>query len=77
MVIVDMMLFCWGVLMVDGMIIWWLKVVGDCVEEGEVVCEVEIEKVNVEVEVFVIGMLYEIFLGPGVIVDVGMFIVCI
>ena len=71
MAIVDMTLPRWGASMADGTITRWLKAVGDRVEEGEVVCEVETEKVNAEVEAPATGTLREILSGPGETVDVG------
>jgi pyruvate/2-oxoglutarate dehydrogenase complex dihydrolipoamide acyltransferase (E2) component len=71
MAIVDMTLPRWGASMADGTITRWLKTVGERVEEGEVVCEVETEKVNAEVEAPATGTLREILVDPGATVDVG------
>ena len=71
MAIVDMTLPRWGASMADGTITRWLKAVGERVEVGEVVCEVETEKVNAEVEAPTTGTLREILVGPGATVDVG------
>jgi pyruvate dehydrogenase E2 component (dihydrolipoyllysine-residue acetyltransferase) len=57
--------------MADGTITRWLKAVGDRVEAGEVVCEVETEKVNAEVEAPATGTLRAILADPGAVVDVG------
>jgi 2-oxoglutarate dehydrogenase E2 component (dihydrolipoamide succinyltransferase) len=57
--------------MADGTITRWLKAVGDRVQAGEVVCEVETEKVNAEVEAPATGTLQAILADPGDVVDVG------
>ena len=71
MAIVDMTLPRWGASMAEGTITRWLKAVGERVEEGEVVCEVETEKVNAEVEAPTSGRLAEILVSPGTTVGVG------
>ncbi len=43
-----------------GKIVGWLKKVGDTVERGDVIAEVETEKVTMEVEAFDSGTLVEI-----------------
>jgi pyruvate/2-oxoglutarate dehydrogenase complex dihydrolipoamide acyltransferase (E2) component len=57
--------------MQDGTVTRWHKHVGERVEAGEVVCEVETEKVNAEVESPASGTLAEILADPGTTVDVG------
>ena len=71
MTLVDMTLPRWGASMAEGTITRWLKAVGERVEEGEVVCEVETEKVNAEVEAPATGTLVEILVEPGTTVAVG------
>ena len=61
----------WGAQMADGTVTRWLRSAGDEVEEGEVVCEVETEKVNAEVESPATGTLVEILVGAGSTVAVG------
>ena len=61
----------WGASMQDGTLTRWHKQVGDRVTEGEVVCEVETEKVNAEVESPATGLLTEILAEPGTTIDVG------
>jgi pyruvate/2-oxoglutarate dehydrogenase complex dihydrolipoamide acyltransferase (E2) component len=48
-----------------GKIIAWLKNVGDTVVRGDVVAEVETEKVTMEVEAFDAGVLVEIVQNVG------------
>jgi pyruvate/2-oxoglutarate dehydrogenase complex dihydrolipoamide acyltransferase (E2) component len=48
-----------------GKIIAWLKNVGDTVARGDVVAEVETEKVTMEVEAFDAGVLVEIVQDVG------------
>jgi pyruvate/2-oxoglutarate dehydrogenase complex dihydrolipoamide acyltransferase (E2) component len=44
----------------EGKITEWVKKVGDTVERGDVIAEVETEKVTMEVEAFDTGVLAEI-----------------
>lgn len=44
---------------IEGIIVEWLKNVGDSVEKGEVIFELEIDKVNVEVVFEEVGVLFE------------------
>jgi pyruvate/2-oxoglutarate dehydrogenase complex dihydrolipoamide acyltransferase (E2) component len=69
--LVDMTLPRWGASMEDGTVTRWHKQVGDRVDEGEVICEVETEKVNAEVEAPATGTLAEILAGPGTTIEVG------
>lgn len=54
-----------------GVIIEWLKHVGDRVEQGEELVEVEIEKATVDMRALNTGLLVEITHGPGDEVPVG------
>ena len=49
----------------------WLKVVGDQVERGEVIAEIETEKSAVEMESTSAGTLVEIVAEPGTELPVG------
>lgn len=49
-------------------IVSWKKKVGDKVKKGDVLLEIEAEKVNVEVESYTDGTLIEIYVGEGEIV---------
>lgn len=55
----------------SGKISAWLKQVGDRIERGEAIVEVETEKATVEVEALDAGTLVEIVQGAGVEVTVG------
>jgi len=46
----------------------WKKKVGDKIKKGDVLLEIEVEKVNVEVESYTDGTLIEIYLGEGEVV---------
>lgn len=46
-------------LIIEGIIVEWLKNVGDNVDKGEVILELEIDKVNVEVVFEEVGVLLE------------------
>jgi 2-oxoglutarate dehydrogenase E2 component (dihydrolipoamide succinyltransferase) len=49
----------------------WLKSVGDPVDAGEAIAEVMTDKVNVEIEATVGGVLVEISCEPDELVEVG------
>lgn len=49
----------------------WLKEVGDKVEKGEIVAEIESDKATLELEAQVSGVLLKTLAGPGDIVAVG------
>ncbi len=55
----------------SGTLSAWLKQVGDRIERGEAIVEVETEKATVEVEALDAGTLVEIVHGPGDEVAVG------
>ncbi len=54
-----------------GKIIAWVKKVGDTVVRGDVIAEVETEKVTMEVEAFDAGVLVEIVHEVGAEVGTG------
>lgn len=54
-----------------GKIVSWLKDVGDSVDRGESIAEIETEKVTVEMEALASGILVEITRQPGEDVPVG------
>src|SRR5512143_2601407 len=49
----------------EGRVVKWLKAEGDTVRKGEPVCEVETEKVVLEVESPADGVLLKILVPPG------------
>ncbi|WP_199622286.1 2-oxoglutarate dehydrogenase complex dihydrolipoyllysine-residue succinyltransferase [Paenibacillus alkalitolerans] len=55
----------------EGTISKWLKSEGDAVKEGDVLFEIETDKVNVEINAEHSGVLKEIFSQPGDTVQVG------
>ena len=57
--------------MTEGQLIAWRKGVGDRVERGDIIAEVETDKANMELEAFASGVLLEIRVEPGKMVDVG------
>jgi pyruvate/2-oxoglutarate dehydrogenase complex dihydrolipoamide acyltransferase (E2) component len=61
----------WGMNMVEATVVEWLKAVGDRVEEGEPLVNVETDKVEAVVEAPVSGTLVEILTGPDEDVPVG------
>ncbi len=63
--------------MESGKIMRWLKAVGDLIERGEGIAEIESDKATVEMEALASGRLSEIVHGPGDEVPVGAKIGCI
>ncbi len=55
----------------EAKIVRWLKKEGDKVEKGDVVAEIETEKVNMEVTAFNSGNLYRILAPEGATLEVG------
>ncbi|MEF9864146.1 MAG: lipoyl domain-containing protein, partial [Christensenellaceae bacterium] len=54
-----------GMTMTDGKIIKWLKNIGDDVEKGDYVFEVETDKTSLEVDALYDGKLLKIFFDEG------------
>lgn len=61
----------WGMGLEEGTIVSWLKSVGDVVEEGEPLVEVETAKATQEVDAPVSGTLMEILAAEGETVAVN------
>ena len=57
--------------MTEGTFLLWHKAPGDTVAEGEVVCEVATDKVDMEVEATVAGTLTRLLAAPEDVVEVG------
>jgi pyruvate dehydrogenase E2 component (dihydrolipoamide acetyltransferase) len=57
--------------METGVVAEWLKKVGDKVNRGEAIAEIETEKATVEMEATASGTLVEVTLAPGEEVPVG------
>ncbi len=68
---VEVLLPKWGMTMQDGTIVEWTVAVGDTVAEGDVLANVETEKVEAEVESPAAGVVSEIIVQTGATVDVG------
>jgi pyruvate/2-oxoglutarate dehydrogenase complex dihydrolipoamide acyltransferase (E2) component len=60
-----------GETVTDGKILAWFKSVGDEIQEGDNLFEVETDKVTMEVQAIVAGRLSEIRVGAGVTAKVG------
>jgi pyruvate/2-oxoglutarate dehydrogenase complex dihydrolipoamide acyltransferase (E2) component len=54
-----------------GRVATWLKAVGDRIEKGDPIAEIETEKVTVEMESPASGVIVEIVAAPGAEVAVG------
>lgn len=61
----------WGLTMEDGTVVAWHKSVGDAVQAGEIIAEVETEKVENELEAPCDGILARILVDEDETVDVG------
>ncbi|HEX9016403.1 MAG TPA: dihydrolipoamide acetyltransferase family protein [Chloroflexota bacterium] len=57
--------------MTQGKILRWIKHEGDQVQKGEVIAEIETDKVNIEIEAFASGTLLKISVPEGETVPVG------
>jgi len=57
--------------MKEGRVVRWLKAVGEKVEAGEPILEIEAEKVTVQVEAPCTGILKEILVPEGGVASVG------
>ncbi len=57
--------------MTEGKVLSWRKRVGDRVARGDVLAEIETDKVNVEIEAESAGTLSEIVVGEGTLAPVG------
>ena len=60
-----------GADMAAGTLLAWHKRPGDTVHRGDVIAEIETDKVNVEVEIFMDGVVEELLVEPGTEVPVG------
>jgi len=60
-----------GADMTEGTLVKWLKAVGDQVDRGEVIAEIETDKATVELEAFESGVLKKVVVQEGETVPVG------
>lgn len=60
-----------GADMTEGIVVRWLKAVGDQVERGEIIAEIETDKATVELEAFETGVLLQLVAAEGETVPVG------
>ncbi len=60
-----------GDTMEDGTILAWHKHVGDAVQTGEVLCEVETDKSTVDLEAEASGILTAVYAADGTTVPIG------
>src|SRR5438270_2814897 len=60
-----------GDTMEEGKILHWLKKEGDLVKKGEMLAEVETDKVNIEIEAFTGGTLRKILIPAGSSAPIG------
>jgi pyruvate dehydrogenase E2 component (dihydrolipoamide acetyltransferase) len=57
--------------MTEGRLVSWKKSIGEKVERGEIIAEVETDKATMELEAFASGILLEIRIKPGEMAPVG------
>lgn len=57
--------------MAEGTLVRWVKKVGDVVQAGDVLAEIETDKATVEVEAYVSGTLLQVFVEENTVVEVG------
>jgi pyruvate/2-oxoglutarate dehydrogenase complex dihydrolipoamide acyltransferase (E2) component len=57
--------------MEEGKVQRWLKAIGDSVERGEPIAEIETDKTNVEMEAMASGTLAEIVVEEGASAPIG------
>src|SRR6266567_8748866 len=57
--------------MTEGRLLAWKKGVGEKVERGEIIAEVETDKATMELEAFTSGVLLETRIKPGEMAPVG------
>lgn len=62
---VEVLLPQWGMGMSEGTVVGWKKQIGDRVEEGEIIAEIEAEKATQELESPASGVLVEIVVPEG------------
>jgi pyruvate dehydrogenase E2 component (dihydrolipoamide acetyltransferase) len=55
----------------EGTLLRWLKQVGDSVERGEPIAEIETDKTNLEIESFESGVIHKLLIEEGATVPVG------
>jgi pyruvate dehydrogenase E2 component (dihydrolipoamide acetyltransferase) len=60
-----------GADMTAGTLVAWRKAVGDVIERGDIVAEVETDKGLIDVEIFVSGVIERILIQPGTTVPTG------
>jgi pyruvate dehydrogenase E2 component (dihydrolipoamide acetyltransferase) len=60
-----------GADMTAGKLLGWRKKVGDRVQRGDIIADVETDKADIEVEVFATGAIEKILIQPGAKVPVG------
>jgi pyruvate/2-oxoglutarate dehydrogenase complex dihydrolipoamide acyltransferase (E2) component len=60
-----------GMNMVEATVVAWRKQPGDHVEQGEPVVDIETDKVEMQVEAPVSGVLAEVLVGPDEDAEVG------
>jgi len=60
-----------GDTMEEGKILHWLKNVGETVKKGDMLAEVETDKVNIEIEAFSSGVLRKILISEGESAPIG------
>ncbi|MBL8165807.1 MAG: biotin attachment protein [Anaerolineae bacterium] len=65
MAVVEVILPKWGLTMEDGTLVAWRKAEGESVKAGEIIAEVETEKITNELESPVDGVIQKLLVAEG------------
>jgi pyruvate/2-oxoglutarate dehydrogenase complex dihydrolipoamide acyltransferase (E2) component len=65
MAVVEVILPKWGLTMEDGTLVAWRKAEGESVKAGEIIAEVETEKITNELEAPVDGVIQKLLVAEG------------
>src|SRR5450755_4177645 len=57
--------------MTEGTVSTWTKAVGDRIEKGDIIAEIETDKATMELEAYDAGILEQILIGVGTTVPIG------
>jgi pyruvate/2-oxoglutarate dehydrogenase complex dihydrolipoamide acyltransferase (E2) component len=68
---IDVVVPKWGLTMEEAEVVAWLKAVGDTVAQGEGILELETDKISQDVEAPAAGILAEVLVQAGDVVEPG------
>ncbi len=67
----DVLVPKWGLTMEEATLVTWLKGVGDEINEGDAIAEMETDKTTDEIESQVSGRIVELLVDEGATVEAG------